>query len=186
MGSEEDCLRVVKEAISHLGGLDILISNAGYTRFSNFTDIHASTTEDWDKCYAVNVKAQLHLMRAASTTFQSNADGGVFLMTSSIAGGYPGGSSIPYSVTKAGQLHLMKCLAKTEAPKCRVNAVMPGLLLTEWGLKYSPEKIAELAENSLLKRETDLQDCAQMFVDLARNTSMTGQSIVVDSGLKPS
>jgi len=37
-----------------------------------------------------------------------------------------------YSVTKAAQLHLMKCLASTQGPKARVNAVLPGLLLTEW------------------------------------------------------
>jgi len=183
MGVEADCVRVVKEAISHLGGLDIIISNAGYTKFSQFSDIHASDIEDWDKCYAVNVKAQLHLMRAASSTFQSNADGGVFIMTSSIAGGRPGGSSMPYSVTKAAQLHLMKCLATTEAPKCRVNAVMPGLLLTEWGLLYPAEVIETLKQKAKLKNATDLQDCAQTFVDLARNSSMTGQQIVVDSGL---
>jgi NAD(P)-dependent dehydrogenase (short-subunit alcohol dehydrogenase family) len=37
-----------------------------------------------------------------------------------------------YSVTKAAQLHLMRCLAQTQGPKARVNAVLPGLLLTEW------------------------------------------------------
>ena len=39
---------------------------------------------------------------------------------------------MPYSVTKAAQLHLMKCLAATQGPKVRVNAVLPGLVLTEW------------------------------------------------------
>ncbi len=53
-------------------------------------------------------------------------------MTSSVAGRNPAGSSLPYSVTKAAQLHLMKCLATTQGPKIRVNAVLPGLLLTEW------------------------------------------------------
>jgi len=53
-------------------------------------------------------------------------------MSSSIAGITAAGSSMPYSVTKAAQLHLMKCLAKTQGPKVRVNAVLPGLLLTEW------------------------------------------------------
>lgn len=43
-----------------------------------------------------------------------------------------GGSSMGYSVTKAAGLHLMKCLASTQGPKIRVNAVLPGLLLTEW------------------------------------------------------
>lgn len=42
-----------------------------------------------------------------------------------------------YSVTKAAQVHLMKCMAKTQGPKVRVNAVLPGLLLTEWVCVFS-------------------------------------------------
>lgn len=82
--------------------------------------------------YAVNVKSQFFLMRSAEPTFKSNPHGGVFIMTSSIAGRNPSGSSMPYSVTKAAQLHLMKCLASTQGPKTRVNAVLPGWLATEW------------------------------------------------------
>lgn len=47
-----------------------------------------------------------------------------------------GGSSMPYSVTKAAQLHLVKCLAVNVGPKIRVNTVLPGLLLTEWVSRY--------------------------------------------------
>lgn len=43
-----------------------------------------------------------------------------------------GGSSMPYAVTKAAQLQLVKCLGATQGPKIRVNTVLPGLLLTEW------------------------------------------------------
>ena len=43
-----------------------------------------------------------------------------------------GGSSMPYAVTKAAQVQLVKCLAVTVGPKIRVNTVLPGLLLTEW------------------------------------------------------
>lgn len=90
-------------------------------------------------------------MREALPTFKENAEGGVFIVTSSIAGVIAGGSrllhflvsnvetgliicigSMPYSVTKAAQLHLMKCLAATTGPKVRVNAVLPGLVLTDW------------------------------------------------------
>lgn len=71
-------------------------------------------------------------MREAASQFNANPDGGVFIITSSIAGVNPSGSSMPYSVTKAAQLHLMKCLAASQGPKIRVNAVLPGLLLTEW------------------------------------------------------
>ncbi|RFU28693.1 hypothetical protein B7463_g7665, partial [Scytalidium lignicola] len=207
MGLEADCTKVVEETIKGLGGLDILISNAGYTRFSDFSDLSASTVEDWDTCYAVNVKAQVHLMKAAQSTFQANPDGGSFILTSSIAGENMSGSSMPYSVTKAAQLHLMRCLAKTQAPKVRVNAVLPGLLLTEcmyfqknvnellladfafscWraigGQKFPQERIKALKAAAWLQNVTDLEDCAQSFVDIARNTSMTGQKIQIDSGL---
>lgn len=61
----------------------------GYTRFANFADLNDSTVEDWDLCYAVNVKAHMFLMREALATFNKNADGGVFIITSSIAGRIP-------------------------------------------------------------------------------------------------
>ena len=72
------------------------------------------------------------LLREAMPTFNANPEGGVFLITSSVAGTSLKGSSMAYSVTKAAQLHLMKCLANTQGSKVRVNAVLPGLLLTEW------------------------------------------------------
>ncbi|KAG9246441.1 short-chain dehydrogenase/reductase-like protein sdr [Calycina marina] len=183
MGIEADVKRTVETAIEILGGLDIIISNAGYTRFSKFDDLSAATVDDWQTTYAVNVLAQRHLLFQALPIFNSNPHGGVMIMSSSIAGIKTSGSSMPYSVTKAAQLHLMKCLAATQGPKVRVNAVLPGLLLTEWGLRYPQERIDQVTEAALLKKATDLDDCAQAFVDIARNTSMTGQSVVVDSGL---
>jgi len=71
-------------------------------------------------------------MREALPVFEKNPQGGVFIMTSSIAGVTVGGSCMPYAVTKAAQLHLMKCMAGTQGPKVRINAILPGLLLTDW------------------------------------------------------
>ncbi|KAM3072262.1 hypothetical protein ACMFMG_009078 [Clarireedia jacksonii] len=152
MAIEEECIYVVEEAVKGLGGLDILISNAGYTRFSTFSDLNAPTADDWQKCYAVNVVAQSILMRTALPTFEANEEGGVFIISSSIAGVVCGGSCMPYSVTKAAQLHLMKCLAATQGPKVRVNAILPGLLLTEWGNKYGEEVIESMKDKAYLKR----------------------------------
>ncbi|KIX01909.1 uncharacterized protein Z518_07848 [Rhinocladiella mackenziei CBS 650.93] len=131
-GVQEDCTRMVRDTIGAFGGLDIIISNAGWTKFTEFGNLYAMTEEDWDKCWAVNVKSNLYLLREAASTFNANPDGGVFLVTSSIAAISPSGSSMPYSVTKAAGLHLMKALAVTQGPKIRVNAILPGLLLTEW------------------------------------------------------
>lgn len=131
----------------------------------------------------MNVKAPFFTLRAALPTFNANPDGGAFIFTSSIAGRVAGGSSLPYSISKAAQLHLMKAMAATQGPKVRVNAVLPGLLLTEWGSKYPPEAIKAMEERAFLKRVTELEDCAQMFIDIAGNNSMTGQAITIDAGL---
>jgi NAD(P)-dependent dehydrogenase (short-subunit alcohol dehydrogenase family) len=64
--------------------------------------------------------------------------GGAFIVTSSIAGISAAGSSMAYSVTKAAQLHLIRCLASTQGPKIRINAVLPGLLLTDWVSLHFP------------------------------------------------
>jgi NAD(P)-dependent dehydrogenase (short-subunit alcohol dehydrogenase family) len=119
------------------------------------------------------------LLREALPTFNGNDEGGVFILTSSVAGTSLSGSSMAYSVTKSAQLHLMRCLANTQGSKVRINAVLPGLLLTEWGLKYPKEAIEQIKERSALKHETYLDDCANMYTSLAENTSMTGQRIAV-------
>lgn len=178
-----ECSRVVEETIEQLGGIDIVISNAGFTRFSDFADLGSMSEDEWDKCWAANVKAPLALLKAAKPTFESNPDGGAFISTGSIAAVSQSGSSMPYAVTKAAQLQLIKCLGATQGPKIRVNTVLPGLLLTEWGRKYSNEKIQWAKDAAALKHETDLQDCADAFIMLAKNTSITGARIQVDAGL---
>jgi len=184
-GVAEDNARIVKTAVEALGGLDIIIANAAWTKFEEkFGDLdNGLTDEEWDKCWHTNVTAHVQLMRAAAPILKANPDGGVYLMTLSIAGIVTGGSSLPYSVTKAAGVHLMKCLASTQGPKIRVNAILPGLLLTEWGLKYSQARIDAMKDAAALKQETMLDDCVEAYVSAAINKSMTAQSIVIDSGL---
>ncbi|KAI9923666.1 hypothetical protein ASPWEDRAFT_418839 [Aspergillus wentii DTO 134E9] len=181
-GLQSDCTNTVKAAIEQLGGLDILVSNAGWTRMTLFADLNATNEEDWDKCWSVNVKSNLHLFKEALPTFNANPEGGVFLLTSSTAAVTPSGSSMPYSVTKAAGLHLMKCLAQTQGNKVRVNAVLPGLLLTEWGQRFPAEKVQLYKDMAVLNKVPEVEDTANAYVMLAKNSSMTGQSIQIDSG----
>lgn len=183
IGVVADAQRLVKESVEQLGGLDIIINNAGWTRFTTFGDLSDLKHDEWDKCWSTNVMSHLVLMQEAAPIFNKNQDGGAFIISSSIAGISCAGSSMGYSVTKAAGLHLMKCLASTQGPKIRVNAVLPGLLLTEWGLKYSDERQEAIKNNAALKQETLLDDCADAYISLAKNTSMTGQQVVVDSGI---
>ncbi|EEQ87822.1 hypothetical protein RJZ56_002278 [Blastomyces dermatitidis] len=182
VGIQADCIKLVKQTIEQLGGLDIVISNAGWTKMSQFDDLNALNEDEWDKCWATNVKANLHIFREAEPTFSANPEGGVFIITSSTAGITPGGSSMAYSVSKAAGLHLMKALASSQGPKIRTNAVLPGLLLTEWGERFPKEAIQDYIDKVALKHVPELDDCADIFITIAKNTSMTGQQIQVDSG----
>ncbi|KAG9237539.1 short-chain dehydrogenase/reductase-like protein sdr [Amylocarpus encephaloides] len=183
MGLEEDCISVVEETIKQLGGIDIIISNAGYTRFSTYSDLSTPTVSDWDLCHAINIKAPFFLLRQAMPHFKANPEGGAFIVTSSIAAVKNGGSCLPYSVSKAAQLHFVRGMAGSQGVKLRINAVLPGWLRTEWGEKYTPEQVEEMNKIAWLGKPTDLDDCAQTFIDIAKNSSMTGQKIQVDSGL---
>ncbi|RMY93961.1 hypothetical protein D0864_05608 [Hortaea werneckii] len=182
-GNLSDCARCVQQTIAAFGGLDIIVGNAGWTKFTDFADLSAMNEEEWNKCWSVNVLGMHALIKEAMPTFNSNPEGGVFLITSSVASVSLSGSSMAYSVTKAAQLHLMKCLANTQGSKVRVNAVLPGLLLTDWGNLYGEERINMLKDRAALKKETDLGECADAFVMLAKNTSITGENLRVDSGL---
>jgi NAD(P)-dependent dehydrogenase (short-subunit alcohol dehydrogenase family) len=142
---------MVQEAVSKFGRLDVVVSNAGWTRITNFADLdEGMVDDDWDKCFLYNVKAHLWLLHAARSELEKT--GGAFIETASLAGVKPSGSSLPYSVTKAAAIHLSKALAIICSPKIRVNSVSPGLILTEWGMKFSEEK-RETAKNATkLKR----------------------------------
>ncbi|KAK5065089.1 hypothetical protein LTR84_000925 [Exophiala bonariae] len=182
-GSADDIARLVEQSVEQLGGLDVVIHNAGWTRFATFGDLNDLSIDEWNKCWNVNVMSQLLLMQQVAPIFKNNSEGGVFIITSSVAGTTVGGSSMGYCVTKAAGLRLMKCLASTQGLKIRINAVLPGLLLTEWGMQFPETARKAGIEKAVLKQETKLDDCADAFVAIAMNTSMTGQQIVVDSGI---
>ena len=132
-GKASDCQACVAETVEAFGGIDILIANAGWTRFSDFADLESLNEDEWDRCWATNVKGPKFLVSACLPHFKKNDEGGVVIITSSIAAQSLGGSSMAYSVTKAAQVHLMKCMAQTQGKGVRINAVLPGLLLTDWG-----------------------------------------------------
>ncbi|KAJ5133628.1 uncharacterized protein N7443_004749 [Penicillium atrosanguineum] len=179
-GIQADCVRLIRTAIEKFKGLDIIISNAGWTRFSNFEDLYALDENEWDKvrrinstsdlgsnitypkCWATNVKSNLFLFREALPTFNANEEGGVFITTSSIAVRleiYPFEENDKFSdryfqgITPSGS---SMAYSASQGPKVRINSVLPGLLLTEWilkGLQYSAEQIQSWTEKSALKHE---------------------------------
>jgi NAD(P)-dependent dehydrogenase (short-subunit alcohol dehydrogenase family) len=125
--------RLVAETVEKFGRLDVVVSNAGWTRLTNFFDLEQQVNEDdWDKCFSVNVKSHLWLLYAAKPHLEKSEGGGAFVTVASLAGVRPSGSSLPYSVTKAAEIHLTKGLAIICGKSIRCNSVSPGLMMTEW------------------------------------------------------
>ncbi|KZF23300.1 NAD(P)-binding protein [Xylona heveae TC161] len=181
VSKRDEIIRLVEKTVSTMGRLDAIVSNAGWTRFSNFLDLDESVVEsDWDKCFNMNVKSHLFLMHAAKKHLEATE--GAFLLTASTAGVIPAGSSMAYSVSKAAEIHLMKCLAKSTGPRIRVNSVSPGLMLTDWGLQFPQEQINAYKEQTKLKSIPAVEDVAQQVLCFIQNRSITGANIVIDSG----
>ncbi|KAF2759997.1 NAD(P)-binding protein [Pseudovirgaria hyperparasitica] len=181
VGDKTAVQNMVAETIKTMGRLDVVVSNAGWTRITDFTNLDEGVIdEDWDKCFLYNVKTHLWLLYSSKQYLDETE--GTFISTASVAGVKPSGSSLPYSVTKAAQIHLAKALAVICGPKIRVNSVSPGLMLTEWGMKF-PESKREAAKNSTkLKRLATPEDVADQVRTLAISRSATGQNICIDGG----
>ncbi|EXJ59831.1 alcohol dehydrogenase [Cladophialophora yegresii CBS 114405] len=177
--------RLVSETVATMGRLDVVVSNAGWTRLTNFFDIDQQVNEaDWDRCFNVNVKSHLWLLYAAKPHLEkSEAGGGAFVTVASLAGVRPSGSSLPYSVTKAAEIHLTKGLALICGAKVRCNSVSPGLMMTEWGNQFPESKVKATVEKSALKGTATVEDVADQIRTLVLSRSITGQNIVIDCGI---
>lgn len=174
--------RLVQDVTAHFGRLDILINDAAYNKNVPFPDLDSLTMEVWDRIMAVNLTGPMRLTKAVAPVMKAQGQGRV-VNISSVAGLAPTGSSIAYAVAKAGLIHLTRCMAVAMAPEALVNCVAPGLLEgTRATTNLRPEQVASSASSSLLKKAADKDDCADMVVTMCRTETMTGQTIVIDSG----
>jgi len=174
--------KLITDVKHRLGAIDILINDAAYNKAIPFTDLDNLTIEVWDKIIAVNLTGPMRLIKAVAPVMKAQGRGRI-VNISSVAGLGPQGSSIAYAVSKAGLIHLTKCMAVALAPETLVNCVAPGLLEgTRATANLRPDMIALSAASSLLKKAADKDDCADMVVTMCRTETMTGQTAVIDSG----
>jgi 3-oxoacyl-[acyl-carrier protein] reductase len=174
--------KVVDDVAKRFGRLDILVNDAAYNKSIPFPDLDDLTMEVWDKIIAVNLTGPMRLTKAVAPVMKAQGRGRI-VNISSVAGVAPTGSSIAYAVSKAGIIHLTRCMAVALAPETLVNCVAPGLLEgTRATSNLRPEQIQNSAATSLLKKPADKDDCADMVVTMCRTETMTGQTIVIDSG----
>jgi 3-oxoacyl-[acyl-carrier protein] reductase len=179
--AQEDAVKeMVERCVRELGGLDVLVNNAGTTRFIEHTNLDAVTAEVWDEILGVNLKGTFFCSRAALPHLQKT--GGSIVNITSVAGLQGHGSSIPYAASKAAVNCMTKSLARAFGPKVRVNAVAPGPVLTRW-LADHMDHVARSLSITPMGRAAIPEDIADAVCFLALGTNlMTGQVIVVDGG----
>ena len=174
--------RLIGEVTQRLGRIDILVNDAAYNTSIPFSDLDSLTLEVWDKIMAVNLTGPMRLTKAVAPIMKAQGQGRI-VNIASVAGLGPTGSSIAYAVSKAGLIHLTRCMAVALAPETLVNCVAPGLLEgTRATANLRPEQIERAASGALLKKAADKDDCADMVVAMCRTDSMTGQTVVIDAG----
>ncbi len=174
--------QLIGDVTKRFGRIDILVNDAAYNKAIPFTDLDNLTEDVWDKIMAVNLTGPMRLTKAVAPVMKAQGRGRI-VNISSVAGLGPQGSSIAYAVSKAGLIHLTRCMAVALAPETLVNCVAPGLLEgTRATANLRPEMIAQGASGSLLKKAADKDDCADMVVTMCRTETMTGQTVVIDSG----
>jgi 3-oxoacyl-[acyl-carrier protein] reductase len=188
VSSNDEAVRLVNEAAAFLGGLDVLVNNAGVTEFIAFPDLDAVTGEIWDRLYKNNVESIFFCSRAAAKIMNAQEKGGSIVNLGSVAGMLPRGSSIPYSVSKAAIIHLSKCLAKVLAPKIRVNCVSPGIIRnTRWNAankSFNQESYQAGLRDNPLRRPGEPEDVAEAIYYLGSEASgfVTGINLPVEGG----
>src|ERR1700761_4278716 len=174
--------RLVSEVTQAFGRLDILVNDAAYNVAIPFGDLDNLTPEVWDRIMAVNLTGPMRLTKAAAPIMKAQGRGRI-VNISSVAGLSPTGSSIAYAVSKAGLIHLTRCMAVALAPETLVNCVAPGLLDgTRATANLRQEQIERSSAGALLKKAADKDDCADMAVTMCRTDTMTGQTVVIDAG----
>ena len=169
----------VRQAFRRIGDVDILINNAGICYYGLMSMM---PEKDWDRIFAVNVKGIYHCVNAAMPSFLQKQKGCVINVTS-MWGRVGASCEAAYSATKGAVIALTKALAKELGPSgIRVNAVAPGVILTDMCAEVDPEILEDMAGEAPVGRNGTPMDVAQAMEYLANADFVTGHILNVDGG----
>src|SRR5262249_30866646 len=185
VAEEGDVLRIIEATIEGLGGLDILINNAG---IQTATDSHEMTTESFDQVLGVNLRGAFMCAREAIKHFLAQNTPGVIVNVSSVHQIIPKPRFLSYSVSKGGMQNLTRTLALEYAGRgIRVNGIGPGATITPINRAWidDPEKRAMVEGHIPMGRSGTAEEMAAVTAFLCSDEAayITGQTLFVDGGL---
>jgi len=173
----------IDEAASRLGGLTILVNNAGV---GDLRPLHTVDERVWRRLLDVNLNGTYHGMRCAIPKMV-DAGGGAIVNVASLSGLSPTRNEAPYSAAKAAVIALTKSGALEYGPAVRVNCVAPGFVRTALTAIWDdhPDAFAPIRDAIPLQRIGEAQEIAELVAFLCsdRASYITGQTIVIDGGL---
>lgn len=181
VGRMEDVREMIQKTLDRYGRLDIVHSNAAAYKVASATDLSEA---DWDRTLAVCLKATWMIAHYAMPAMVRNEDG-AFIITGSVQSirGYTNHAA--YQAAKGGLVSLTRSLAADYAPKIRVNAILPGAVITGLAAGLSEGDLKRVAMMCPLQRNAQPEQIATVALFLASKMSdyMTGTCLVVDGGL---
>jgi 3-oxoacyl-[acyl-carrier protein] reductase len=190
VADDADCRGLVDAAVKKFGGLDVLVNNAGVTRFVQHADLDGLGADDFLSLYRVNVVGVFQMTRAARAHLAKAEGKGAIVNTSSVAGVTGIGSSIAYAATKGALNTMTLSLARALAPDIRVNTVCPGYIGSGWFTKYQGSQVEDnvaehVAKSSPLRAASMPEDIAGSIIFFAGPESrhITGEFLIVDAGM---
>ncbi len=181
VSSFADAQAMVKRVVEEFGSVDILVCNAGINRDAV---VWKMTEEQWDEVITTNLKGYFNYIHAVAPYFREQKHGRIINITS-INGlrGKFGQSN--YAASKAGIIGLTKTVARELGhSRVTVNAVAPGMILTEMAKKLEQKWIDVATAETVLNKLGEPEDVAHLVVFLASDLAghITGQVISVDGG----
>ncbi len=171
----------VKQALSEVSCIDILINSAGVNISKTFDNL---TDSDWKTIYDINIFGLVNVTRHVVPIMKRSQSIGKIVNIASIKGLYASVGRVAYASSKAAVINLTTGLAKELAPKILVNAVAPGFTSTEMTDNTWSDRIKKQVDNILLKRMANPKEIAEVVIFLSSdaNEYITGQTINIDGG----
>ena len=187
VANDEDCRRMVMEAVEKWGRLDVLVNNAGTTKFCAHDNLDGLSKEDFLHIYGINVVGAYQMIRAAAPHMKKAGKGSI-VNVASIAGVTGIGSSVAYAASKGALITMTLSLARVLGPEIRMNAVCPGFIQGSWLREGMGEETYEFTKQYLesstpLRMTATPETVAESIMYFITGAPLvTGETLILDGG----